>query len=274
MTTRTMRALLAAVLAAGAAAPPLAAQRIMEIQVAPPLLRLRPGALAHVLATAYDRDGIPVNARLVWSSTNINVATVDSLGRVYAVSPGIAVITATTDSTERRRRYGRSTVFVSSTSAWGTGAGHKTMPVDTVPPPECDDPGVALRNPGRACWDVRPTQRANPVLERPASCPYGAPAIFQVRVGPDGRILERRTLVDPGCEEYLRAAAAIVDSVCCTPAYRHGRPVTAWTMISIRPPYRTRVYVTPPAAPAPMVPGVPRPDRTPAPAPDKQGPRP
>lgn len=258
-----VRTLLA--LALVAATAPLAAQQVTEISIAPPFLRLRPGAQVHVLATAYDREGMPVDARLSWTSSNINVATVDSLGRVYAVAPGMAIITAATDSAQARRRYGRSTVFVSTTSSWGVG-GPKTMVTgDSLPPAECDDPNFALRNPGRLCWDVRPTQRHETRLERPATCPYGAPAIFQVRVGPDGRILERRTLVDPGCEEYHRAAAALVDSVCCNPAWRHGRAVAAWTMISVRPSARTRVWVTP--APLPHTPVPPAPADKPPPRP-------
>jgi hypothetical protein len=277
MTRTGMRVLAVLALAAGAPAAPALAQRVTEIQIAPPLLRLRPGAQVQVLATAYDRDGVPVEARIVWTSTNINVATVDSLGMVHAVAPGLAIITASTDSTITRRRHGRSTVFVSTTGSWVSGGPGKTMvPGDTIPPPECDDLEFALRNPGRMCWDVRPTQRGSTFLAAPASCTERVrPVVFQLRVGPDGRVRERRTLSDSGCEAYLQAAAAILEDVCCNPAYRNGRPVTAWTIFTVRPPYQPRVLVTPPAPPTVVVPAPPAPPRRPAtPAPGKQGPRP
>ena len=265
------RVLTVLVLLAAAAAAPAPAQRVTEIQVAPPLLRMRPGAQVQVLATAYDRDGAPVDARIVWSSTNINVATVDSLGMVHAVAPGLAIITASTDSAATRRRYGRSTVFVSTTLSWVAGGPGKTMvPGDTVPPPECDDVEFALRNPGRMCWDVRPTQRGSTILAAPASrSERVGPVVFQLRIGPDGRVRERLTRSDSGCEAYLQAAAAMLDEVCCNPAYRNGRPVTAWTLFTVRPPTQSRVLVRPPMPPVPTMPATPR-----APAPGKQGPRP
>jgi hypothetical protein len=266
--------------------PPLAAQRVAEVQLAPPLLRLRPGAQVQVLATVFDETGTPTDARLVWMSTNINVATVDSTGVVYAVAPGLAIITAASDSAGgRRRRTGRTTVFVSPPTAMG-GDG-KSLSSDTVPPAECADREFALRNPGRVCWNVRPSLRGTTLITPPSTCPTPVvPVVFHVRVSADGAVQETRVAGPSGCDAYRQMASDLLAELCCRPAYRNGRPVAAWTVVVIRPPVSPRVLVhpAPPAAPVPPTPGAPgatpppppsQPPRAPrGPAPDKQAPRP
>src|SRR4029077_16405753 len=71
----------------------VSAQNIAEVQVAPPSVTLRVGERSGLLATAFDRAGnvIP-NARVVWSSNNIQVARVDNNGRVTGVANGVAII--------------------------------------------------------------------------------------------------------------------------------------------------------------------------------------
>ena len=69
---------------------------VAEVQVAPPAVALQAGATHKLTAMAYDGDGnvIAAGVRYVWSSNNVNVARVDSLGVVTAVEPGSAVIRA------------------------------------------------------------------------------------------------------------------------------------------------------------------------------------
>lgn len=251
-------------------ATPVAAQRVVEVQLAPPLLRLAPGAQVQVLATAYDREGAPVEARLIWSSTNINVATVDSLGRVYAVAPGLAIITAASDTATSRRTTGRTTVFVSSMVRSGE---KRLASADTVPPAECAELEFGLRNPARACWDARPALRGSVIVAPPSTCTgHVAPVVLHVRVDADGTVREARTAAPSSCEAYRQMATTLLGDLCCRPAYRNGHPVAAWTTIVIRPPREARVIVTPPYAPTVPVPQAPRPPRTPAPG--KQAPRP
>lgn len=94
-------------------APPLAAQRVAEVQIAPPFMRMVQDAQAALVATAYDPDGNPANATLRWASSNINIATVDSAGTVHALTPGAVVITVTVAGVEGRRPVvARASVFV------------------------------------------------------------------------------------------------------------------------------------------------------------------
>lgn len=273
-----MRARLAiAMTAAAVLAGPLPAQ-VTEVQLAPPLLRLRPGAQIQVLATAYNREGAPVDARLFWSSTNINVATVDSLGRVVAVAPGFAIISATADTANPYRRgTGRTTVFVSHSQATG---GKQLAGADTIAPAECDEMEFGLRNPGRACWDTRPSLRASAIVAAPPSCAGSptvsvTPVIFHVRVNMDGSVREVRVANPSTCDAYRQMASELLTDICCRPAWRRGRPVAAWTVVVVRPPSPSRVIITP-APPVPAVPGAPgtAPRAPRGPAPGKQGPRP
>ncbi len=74
----------------------LAQKPVAEVQVAPPSATLHVGMKQRLSALAYDADGnvIATGVRYVWSSNNVNVARVDSLGVVTAEEPGSAVITA------------------------------------------------------------------------------------------------------------------------------------------------------------------------------------
>ncbi len=72
------------------------AKAVVEVQVAPPSVTIQVGATHRLSALAYDADGnvIAAGVRYAWSSNNVNVARVDSLGVVTAVEPGNAVIRA------------------------------------------------------------------------------------------------------------------------------------------------------------------------------------
>jgi len=73
----------------------VAAQNVIEVQVAPPSMTLRAGERSGLLATAFDRAGnvIPT-VKVLWSSNNIQVARVDNNGTVTGVSNGVAIIEA------------------------------------------------------------------------------------------------------------------------------------------------------------------------------------
>lgn len=273
MTAR--RSLLALGIAAAAALPPaLSAQRVIEIQVAPAFLRILPGAQTMALATAYDGDGNPVDARIYWWSSNINVASVDSNGMIRAVAPGLAIITASTDSSAaRRRRFGRTTVIVAGTGVMPDGLpGNKRMIVtsDTAVPPECTDAEFGFRNVGRVCFDSPPNLIGSPILEVPSDCPESTtPAVYLVRVDDRGQAGAFRVLSLSSCDRYQEWATMRVRSARFRPARRNGLPVAAWTVLAYRTPMTNpRIYITPPA-PTPMPPVTPR-----IPAPNKQPPRP
>ncbi len=87
---------------------------VAEVQVAPPMVRLETGATHRLAAMAYDADGnvIATGVRYVWSSNNVNVARVDSLGVVTAVEPGSAVIRAEAVGSGRPPKSGAAAVTV------------------------------------------------------------------------------------------------------------------------------------------------------------------
>ncbi len=91
----------------------LQAQRVTEIQIAPPFMRMVPDAQAALVATAYDPNGNPASVAFHWASSNINIATVDSVtGLVHALSPGNAVISVSLPPVEGRRVVARAVVYV------------------------------------------------------------------------------------------------------------------------------------------------------------------
>ena len=78
-----------------AAASPLAAQAVSEVQVAPPTISIKVGEHYGLIATAYDRVGnvLPA-ARIQWVSNNTAVARVDGSGTVTGVAAGVAIVEA------------------------------------------------------------------------------------------------------------------------------------------------------------------------------------
>ncbi len=69
-----------------------------EVTLSETELHLQPGASAQLIAEVISSSDVKV----VWTSDNPNVATVDQNGKVYAVRPGVAVITAKAGNAEAR----------------------------------------------------------------------------------------------------------------------------------------------------------------------------
>jgi uncharacterized protein YjdB len=94
---RAFRWILVSSLALAAlAALPASQGQVAEVQVAPAAVRLAKGASQRLHAVAYDAQGnvIVAPTRYHWSSANVNVARVDTLGTVTAVAPGSALVRA------------------------------------------------------------------------------------------------------------------------------------------------------------------------------------
>ncbi len=127
----------------------LQAQRVTEIQIAPPFMRMVPDAQAALVATAYDPNGNPASVALRWASSNINIATVDSVtGLVHAISPGNAVIIASLPPVEGRRVVARAVVYVMRPPGQRPATRRFTVvtPGD-VTPPAAGAPGAAPATP-------------------------------------------------------------------------------------------------------------------------------
>ncbi|HJP86567.1 MAG TPA: Ig-like domain-containing protein [Gemmatimonadaceae bacterium] len=71
-----------------------AARIIGSIQVTLASSSIDSGETTQATAAVYDRRGRPMNRSVIWSSSNVAVATVSDSGLVLGVSPGTAVITA------------------------------------------------------------------------------------------------------------------------------------------------------------------------------------
>ena len=69
---------------------------VREVQVAPAAATVAVGATSRLRAVAYDGAGnvLATGVRYNWTSNNVNIARVDSLGVVTGVAPGAAVIQA------------------------------------------------------------------------------------------------------------------------------------------------------------------------------------
>lgn len=69
---------------------------VREVQVAPAAATVAVGATSRLRAVAYDGSGnvLATGVRYTWTSSNVNVARVDSLGVVTGVVAGTAVVSA------------------------------------------------------------------------------------------------------------------------------------------------------------------------------------
>ncbi len=242
-----------------AAAVPARAQRVAEVQVAPPYVRMRVDAQVTLLATAYDADGNPVVAPVRWESSNIHVAHVDSLGVVQALAPGTAIVRAIVAGVPRSRS-GRSAIYVMREPGMAAAAppvgptpGPPPGPGPGAPPApprgrqvdsiiraniNCEEPFLNSANPMRACWDVRPRARtATPVVATPPDCrQHGLrQARVLLRVSESGDVVEARVFVPTPCPALNDTALALGRRMTFEPASREGRPVRAWVMVSIGP---------------------------------------
>ncbi len=109
---RAMGLLASMVLAAPVALQ--AQSKVAEVQVAPAAITLRAGTTQKLIAVAYDADGnvVPTGVRFRWSSNNLNVARVDSLGSVTAVAEGSAVIRAEALGSGQPLKHGAAMITV------------------------------------------------------------------------------------------------------------------------------------------------------------------
>lgn len=195
--------------------------RPAEVQVSPPDAQVRVGQQTPFLPTAYDAAGNPcAEAVFSWSSNNRNVATVDNNGVATGVAPGVAILTART----------------------GTGAvarsGQATIQVVAIPPTvNCEATNFGLQNPDGACWDERPVPLAASVIPFPSACTGSVtPATVLMRVTAEGSVVGTPTVVRPSsCGAFSAVAAAYMADMWFSPAKKLGTPVSAWTMVVVRP---------------------------------------
>ena len=79
--------------------------RAARVVLTPAVDTLAPGEVATLVATVQDAAGRELSARAVrWSSSEPEVATVDSLGRVRGVGSGVTRVTAVVDGTQGETR--------------------------------------------------------------------------------------------------------------------------------------------------------------------------
>lgn len=67
---------------------------VERVHMAPRIISVTVGQNAQIIAEPRASSGLPVDRHVVWTSSDPSVATVDAAGRVTAVSPGHATITA------------------------------------------------------------------------------------------------------------------------------------------------------------------------------------
>src|SRR3989442_12747987 len=120
------------------------AQNVAEVQVAPPAVTIKVGERTGLLATAFDRAGnvIPT-VRVIWSSNNRAVASVDNDGTVTGVAGGIAIIEARVAS----RRGSAAVQVVGSVGAAAGGGAAPPAPGPAATPPAPPGPDVLAGQP-------------------------------------------------------------------------------------------------------------------------------
>ncbi|MBI1723115.1 MAG: TonB family protein [Gemmatimonadetes bacterium] len=168
--------------------------RPSEVQISPPDAEIPVGQQTPFLPTAYDASGSPcAEATFTWTTNNPRVATVDSNGIATAVSPGVAIITATTGT------------GVSATSGQATILAMRAGP---VPRAEAAPPDSLVTIP------------AAPVFRMPVEAPPVIPALERLPMNPP-TVTEAPTARDtsrspspgpPGTPGNLLAPAAPIDA--------------------------------------------------------------
>lgn len=72
--------------------------RVAAVRIAPDVIDLVVAAGTNLIATPYDSRGTPISGRtIVWTTNNATVAAISQTGRLTALVPGTAVITAVID---------------------------------------------------------------------------------------------------------------------------------------------------------------------------------
>jgi len=226
---------------------------VAEIQVAPRLLRMQPGAQVQLSATVYGPDGMPRIVPVRWQSNNINVVEVGQDGVARAVAPGTAIVQAVVQA-GGRRRVGQATVMVQGSGApalaplppgvSGT-PGAPTPPRVFVRAPNdsmirasvnCAEPAISAINPARACYDERAEPRGSTMVEVPAACiEQVGPATVNVHVTEDGQATDVQPFAPSNCHEFTEAAMRVARGLTYTPARKDNAPVRSWLLLRLRP---------------------------------------
>jgi hypothetical protein len=112
-----------------------------------------------------------------------------------------------------------------------------------APPPatggtvNCELPQIGVRNQGNACYDTRPTPRAAPIIDVPASCTGAVRQVsVLVRVDASGNVVGNPTAQTRrgDCAAFAEAAAAYVADLAFVPATKNGQAVAAWIQLPVR----------------------------------------
>jgi outer membrane biosynthesis protein TonB len=228
---------------------PAPAQTVEEVQVAPPRLRMRPGAETQVVATAYDVAGNPVQAQFQWTTSNINVVEVSADGTLRALAPGTATVTASVLQ-GGAKKSGRVSVFVMFEprappppmvpAVPPAPAAPRTPPavnVDSIirASVNCADPMINAVNPARACWDRRALVRTEPRVAAPPACGRRSLSIqLLILVSPRGEADSVQFVGTTMCPEFEEAVQAWARSARYEPARRGDAPVASWLRMMVR----------------------------------------
>lgn len=101
-----------------------------------------------------------------------------------------------------------------------------------VLPAGCAEPGY---NPGKACFDIRPSPLAPPTATWRGTGPTPTPATFWIRVSATGTVERVQPLATSSVSAFSDSALAVARGVKFNPAMKDGRPVPAWTQIAVLP---------------------------------------
>ncbi len=104
------------------------------------------------------------------------------------------------------------------------------------PASSCQASNYSLCNPDGACWDTPPEPPPRLLVAVPASCRHAWNAWLLVHVSPRGRVIGKPVVTyGSSCVQFDRAAIKSVTTAPFIPAQRKGRPVSAWTKVSVSP---------------------------------------
>jgi len=108
-----------------------------------------------------------------------------------------------------------------------------TAPAPTV---NCANPATGVLNPGRACYDTRPSPRTAAAMTQPESCSgVVSSATVLLQVSATGDVVTASPRQNSNCAAFTAAAVAFARDMAFTPATKNGQPVSAWIALPIRP---------------------------------------